>query len=105
MTSHADRFREEAASTLRGNGRSNENRDKQSGVRMVQWSDGSDAGLKTRVKTSRNSRKALTVLHAERADNPERKERHDEHVQVSRVRVAPQIPPVVRPKVNHDRST
>lgn len=48
---------------------------------------------------------ALTVLHAECADNPERKERHDEHVQVSRVHVAPQTPPVVRPKVNHDRST
>lgn len=31
----------------------------------------------------------LTVLHAKRADNPERKERHDEHVHVPRVRTVP----------------
>lgn len=54
---------------------------------------------------TRNFQQPLTVLYAERADNPERKKRHHEHIQVSRVRVVPQTPPVVRPKVNHDRST
>lgn len=57
------------------------------------------------IKYNNEIQQPLTVLHAERADNPERKERHDEHVQVSRVRVVPQTPTVVRPKVNHDRST
>lgn len=41
------------------------------------------------IKYNNKIQQPLTVLHAERADNPERKERHDEHVQVSRVRVEP----------------
>lgn len=41
------------------------------------------------IKYNNEIQQPLTVLHAERADNPERKERHDEHVQVSRVRVVP----------------
>jgi len=41
------------------------------------------------IKYNNEIQQPLTVLHAERPDNPERKERHNEHVQVSRVRVVP----------------
>lgn len=73
------------------------------GIKITLMTDGRTEREKVRIRSSDSARahantikhiqqqiqQPLTVLHAECADNPERKERHDEHVQVSGVRVVP----------------